>query len=482
MSASVKSFLFCLATAFAASNGGTLAAEPAATGKARTAVPQSRPLPPDAVPGGVMPTKRAALTPEQRRAVLVDGLDVLNHSAHDLTFARFVGALLESRSVQNTQQNREQFVQGWVDTFKATSGVNAGGITKPMTVRAEGDLSAAQMLDPVNGLRVVAVVNRRDSMFVDPADNKAKGAQMRIVFELPGPVGNVAIFKTIMEYDVQSTGLGKDGYRAYAQAWAKMETMADPGDRAQRIEDLFFNGFNGVPAIVKADNLGKNGGAFRTNSLAGVWMFRENALAPSGFPTVQSRSLGGTIDPEVYMGTSPQSAQFIADLDTIGRSLTVFDRKAKARGTTVTIGEVAAGGLNSAAVSGIYQPMEIVSDDPRTVVANVASQPVKDEVNRLIVRSGLPMDWTMAANRIGAGGCAQCHFNPSTLAVGATNFTLATQSFLPASNLFLFTMIQGGRVAPFVENAITERYATQQKYLRGALEVPSVRPLNRAPA
>jgi hypothetical protein len=302
---------------------------------------------------------------------------------------------------------------------------------------------------------------------------------MRAVFWLgKGEDANekgVTRFSVVLEFNVPSIGPGKAGYRPFAQAWKDMTTMTST-EQAQRLAALFFTGLNNMPAIATADNLGLNGGQLRSNSLAPdadhsgpSWIMRESAVALQGTPNVQLRSLPGSIDPAIFKGNSPLTTEFIQAVTKILASVTVPDRAAQASGTTVTIGEFAALGLNKAEIPDKFQPMQQIGVRPDFDISQFAPPEISISITAAAKASGLPMNGHIAGNRISAGSCFGCHF-PNKQALGATNFSFNTLNAMLDSNGF--TQIdQDRKFSPFTLNALKVRNEFLENFLRDTAPV-----------
>ena len=175
----------------------------------------------------------------------------------------------------------------------------------PYDCRTEGLLASedpftAPAEDPA-GYVPLGLFNRFD---LAPADGSHCG-EYRVVFgRRPDPIHvedrNLIIFEAVMPNPHPTQGL--KGCRKVVHLWAGLSSEDDPARRADRLEQLYFEGFANIPAVLNVDHLGAGPearGQIRTNQLVvkggpRVWTLRE-------FKLERARGVDGEVSALVAM-------------------------------------------------------------------------------------------------------------------------------------------------------------------------------------
>ena len=218
------------------------------------------------------------------------------------SFANTINAILKSLQIQETAENRENFVKSLLTSMNDDDMVNpVSGLRMKVDIRAlEAGLAPKNLLDPLDpiGLVPVALFNRLD---LAPQDWSNCG-EHRIVYGFKAPVptagGPPSRFFLIFEARVdnalpQKTGF--EGCRAVVKFWRDLSDENDASKRATRLEDFYYKGEAGVSGpVIQAKNLGGPLGQVRGNLFVNApgnppeWQLREWIVINSGAPTPAS--------------------------------------------------------------------------------------------------------------------------------------------------------------------------------------------------
>lgn len=267
---------------------------------------------------------------DPRRSLAVTEVEILE----GFTFDRVLDQLVEQSEVPGLTA-LALFQQWWgTQNLPTCTGTLNGYPYQCRPAPMEGAQATVDpFVDPLtnpNAYLPIGLFNRFD---LAPSDGTHCG-EHRIVFARRAGVANsrdrnLIIIEATMPNPHPQQGL--DGCKKVAELWADLTDEDDPLERAEALEEFYFDGINGMPPVVHIDHLGAGSdglGQIRTNQFMqvgitpGVWSLREFKLArtcdAAGCTAmtvvpvpVKNNPFGGLFDPA---STHPQAAAFRAAL------------------------------------------------------------------------------------------------------------------------------------------------------------------------
>jgi hypothetical protein len=143
--------------------------------------------------------------------------------------------------------------------------------------------SCRSLTDPACAYIPIGLFNRFD---LAPEDGSTCGEHRILFAKQTGQTApldrNLLIFEAVVRNPNPRAGI--QGCRDLIAAWAALSFVDDPGRRAARLEQIYFDGVGRVPAVLSWENFGENGrGQIRTNQfmIGGppfIWTLREFKL------------------------------------------------------------------------------------------------------------------------------------------------------------------------------------------------------------
>jgi hypothetical protein len=275
---------------------------------------------------------------------------------------------------------------------------------------------------------------------------------------------NLVIFEAVARNPHVNQGIR--GCQKLVRAWADLSALADPEDRADRLEEIYFDGYQEFDPIIQASSFGDNvlgAGQVRTNQFMQpasprVWSLREAKIlrqCAGASCTLRFVPVSDKVNPFGALFASPsadpRAASFQGEL--LGRlaGLTA----ATVSGIGLDVSDVYNSGQSEAAIA--------VTETQYPVHFGDGATPFRASLTTALAGSGIGADDLV--DRVQAMSCAGCHRFSSGVDIGGGLVWPASLGFTHVSERDADLEVVGGVTRYAISAALTDHFLFHRRQL-----------------